>query len=315
LINCARGGIFDEQALVEGLQSGILAGVALDVYPTEPCTENPLFGMPGVVCTPHLGASTDEAQTQVAVEGVNLLVDFLTTGNIRHAVNVSPLDAQTLESLSGYLDVAYRLGLLMSQLDTAPATACRMHYRGDIADKDTALLSASFACGLLERALDTKPNIVNAKLLLSERGIELVENKQKGKGPFASVIRAELQTSDGYSQATGTLFGHNMPRLVQVGENQLEAFLDGILMVFFHRDIPGIIGAVGSIFGRHEINIAQMAVGRAAPGAEAVGVLNLDDIPSEEAMAEVRAHPAINHAVIIQLPPAGQLPPWLHRRG
>ncbi len=314
LINCARGGIYDEEALAAGLKSGVLAGVALDVYPVEPCTKSPLFGMPGVLCTPHLGASTDEAQTQVAVEGVNLLIDFLTTGNIRHAVNVSPLDAQTLENLSGYLDVAYRLGLLMAQLDTAPAKACRMQYRGDIADKDTTLLSASFACGLLEHALDIKPNIVNASLLLNERGIELVENKQKGKGPFASVIRAELQTADGYNQATGTLFGHNMPRLVQLGENQLEAFLDGILMVFFHRDIPGIIGAVGSIFGRHKINIAQMAVGRAARGAEAVGVLNLDDIPSEEAMAEVHNHPAIHHAVIIQLPAAGQLPAWLQRR-
>ncbi len=315
MINCARGGIFDEQALAEGLASGALAGVALDVYSAEPCTQHPLFEMPGVLCTPHLGASTDEAQAQVAVEGVHLLIDFLTTGNIRHAVNVSPLDAQTLESLSGYLDVAYRLGLLMAQLDPAPAKACRMQYRGDIADKDTALLSASFACGLLERALDTQPNIVNARLLLAERGIELVENKQRGKGPFASVIRAELQTAEGYNQATGTLFGHNMPRLVQLGENQLEAFLDGILMVFFHRDIPGIIGAVGSIFGQHNINIAQMAVGRAAPGAEAVGILNLDEVPSEEAMAEVRAHPAIGHAVTIQLPPAGELPAWLHRRG
>ncbi|MGB6042944.1 MAG: phosphoglycerate dehydrogenase [Pirellulales bacterium] len=312
LINCARGGIYDEEALVKGLKSGRLAGVALDVFTTEPCTDHPLFGMPGVLCTPHLGASTDEAQEQVAVEGVNLLIDFLTSGTIRHAVNVSPLDAKTLESLGGYLDLAYRLGLLMSQLNPAAAKSCRMNYVGDIAEKDTGLLNASFACGLLERALDTRPNIVNAELLLRERGIEIVENKRKGKGPFASIIRAELQTADGHSQATGTLFGHNMPRLVQIGENQLEAFLDGKLVVFFHRDIPGIIGAVGSIFGKHDINIAQMAVGRAARGAEAIGVLNLDDLPGDEAMAEVRAHPAINDAVVIELPKAGQRPAWLH---
>ena len=150
LVNCARGGIYNEAALVEGLKSGKIAGVALDVYVEEPCTDSPLFGMPGVLCTPHLGASTEEAQTQVAVEAVGLLTDYLANGTIRHAVNVAPLDAKTIESLRGYLDVAYRLGMLLAGLQEGAARQCRLVYRGEIADRDIKVLNATFAAGLLE---------------------------------------------------------------------------------------------------------------------------------------------------------------------
>ena len=206
LINCARGGIYDEAALVEGLKSGQICGVALDVYATEPCTDSPLFGMPGVLCTPHLGASTEEAQTQVAVEGVGLLVDFLTTGAIRHAVNMSPLDPKTLESLRGYLDVAHRLGLLLAQMVRGVPKRCEVHYRGEVAGKNTKLLSAAFACGLLESALVEDVNIVNAELLLRERGIELVEVIAPGSGAFSSVISAQVTTESETRRAAGTLF-------------------------------------------------------------------------------------------------------------
>ena len=175
LINCARGGIYDEAALVEGLKSGKIAGVALDVFATEPCTDSPLFGMPGVLATPHLGASTDEAQAQVAVEGVGLLVDFLTTGTIRHAVNMTPLDAETLAELRGYLEVGYRLGLLLAQFDTANIKRCTLQYRGEVAAKNIKLVTASFAAGLLAHALEQDINIVNAEVLLRERVIEIVE--------------------------------------------------------------------------------------------------------------------------------------------
>ena len=313
LVNCARGGIYDEAALVEGMESGRLAGVALDVYESEPCTDSPLFGMPGVLCTPHLGASTEEAQAQVAMEGVNLLIDYLTTGNIHHAVNMSSIDAQTLQSMHGYLDLAYRLGRLIGQLEQSAAESCRLQYQGDIAERETALLGSSFACGLLTGVLDTEPNIVNAELLLRERGIELIEDKRPGRGAFASLIRAKLSTRDGSCVVAGTLFGENMPRLVQLGENQLEAFLDGNLLIFQHQDIPGIIGAVGSICGHHGVNIAQMAVGRAAPGGAAIGILNLDTSPSEETVREILAHEAILKVQSIHLPAAGDLPVWLQR--
>jgi D-3-phosphoglycerate dehydrogenase len=311
LINCARGGIYDESALAEGLKSGKIAGVALDVFATEPCTDSPLFGMPGVLCTPHLGASTEEAQAQVAVEGVGLLVDFLTTGAIRHAVNMSPLDPQTLEALRGYLDVAHRLGRLLAQLVRGSPKRCEVHYRGEVAGKDTKLLSAALACGLLESALAEEVNIVNAELLLRERGIELIQQSRQDRGAFNSVISASVTTTSETRRAVATLFGNNMPRLVQIDDHRLEAYLDGVLLVFTHTDVPGIIGRVGTIFGQHKVNIAQMAVGRSAPGGAATGVLNLDGQPPAEALADVRAAPDITSATVIQLPPAGTLPGWL----
>ncbi|HEY2147176.1 MAG TPA: phosphoglycerate dehydrogenase [Pirellulales bacterium] len=311
LINCARGGIYDEAALVEAIKAKRIGGVALDVYANEPCTDSPLFGLPGVLATPHLGASTEEAQTQVAVEGVGLLVDFLTTGAIRHAVNMSPIDRQTLDSLRGFLDVAHRLGLLVAQLDKATPKRCVLHYRGEVAGKNTRLITAAFAVGLLESALYADVNIVNAELLLRERGIELIEQSRADMGAFSSVITAEVFTAEGTNRAAGTLLGQNMPRLVQVGDHRLEAFLDGVLLIFTHRDVPGIIGRVGTIFGQHKINIAQMAVGRAAPGGSATGVLNLDAEPTAAALAEVLASPDIQTATVIRLPPAGKLPAWL----
>lgn len=313
LINCARGGIYDEAALVEGLKSGQLAGVALDVYAEEPCTKSPLFGMPGVLATPHLGASTEEAQTQVAAEGAGLLIDFLTTGAVRHAVNMVSLDPQKFASLRGELDLAHRLGQLMSQLERAPVKACKLLYRGEVASKETKLLTATFAAGLLEQSMAGEVNMVNAELLLRERGIELVEESRADMGAFSSMILAELITEGHTHKAAGTLLGHEMSRLVQLGEYRLEAYLDGILLVFTHRDVPGIIGRVGTIFGQHKVNIAQMSVGRAgdAPGGEAIGVLNLDNPPPQEALAEMLAGPDILSASVIRLPKAGQLPAWL----
>jgi D-3-phosphoglycerate dehydrogenase len=311
LINCARGGIYNEAALVEGLKSGKIGGVALDVFVTEPCTDSPLFGMPGVLATPHLGASTEEAQAQVAVEGIGLLVDYLTTGAIRHAVNMTPLDAKTLAELRGYLDVAYRLGLLLAQCETAPIQRCKLEFRGDVAGKNTKLITASFAAGLLEQALEQEINIVNAEVLLRERGIELVEQRKAETGAFTSVVQAEIETDKRTHKAAGTVFGTEMLRLVQLDDFRLDAYLDGVLMVFTHKDVPGIIGAVGTIFGKHKINIAQMAVGRETKGGEAIGVLNLDQAPTAAALDEVRAHEAINSAYVIKLPPAGERPAWL----
>lgn len=312
LINCARGGIYDEHALVEGLRSGQLGGVALDVYSTEPCTNSPLFGMPNVLCTPHLGASTEEAQTSVAVEAAELLIDFFTTGAIKQSVNMSPLDPKTLESIRGYLNVAYRLGLLLGQVDGSPPTGCRMSYKGEVAKKDTRLLSAAFAVGLLEHAMEGV-NIVNAEVLLRERGIELVEQRSIETGDFSSMITAEVISEEGSRSASGTLFGSHMPRLVQKGGCRLESYLDGILMIFYHRDLPGVIGKVGNTFGRYQVNIAQMSVGRptSKPGGEAVGIMALDSAPPAEALAEVLALPHITRAWVVKLPPAGYLPGWM----
>ncbi|MAT72544.1 MAG: phosphoglycerate dehydrogenase [Planctomycetaceae bacterium] len=314
LVNAARGGIYNEAALVEGLKSGKLAGVALDVYPAEPCTDSPLFGMPGVVCTPHLGASTEEAQTQVAVEAVELLLGYLQHGQICNAVNVSPLDPKTLASLDGYLDVAYRLGCLVAGLQARGLKSIKLHYRGEIAGRDTKVLTAAFSTGLLEGALDQEINLVNASVLLEERGIDLSTESRTDMGAFRSSMSVDVDLDDGKSHsATGSVFGQSMPRLVAIDGYRLEAFLDGCLLVFSHQDVPGIIGSVGTVFGQHGVNIAQMAVGRAGdkPGGDAVGVLNLDAEPSDEALAAVRALPHITGATVIQLPEPGRRPAWM----
>jgi D-3-phosphoglycerate dehydrogenase len=184
-------------------------------------------------------------------------------------------------------------------------------YRGEIADRETKVLTSVFAAGLLQGALDQEVNLVNAELLLRQRGIKLSEESRSEMGSFRSSMTAEVTTENAQHRAAGTIFGQHMPRLVSLDDFRLEAYLDGILLVFRHRDVPGIIGAVGTIFGQHGVNIAQMAVGRATAGGEAVGVLNLDSQPSPEALAEVRQHPAITSAIVVHLPPAGQLPTWL----
>jgi D-3-phosphoglycerate dehydrogenase len=310
LVNCARGGIYDEQALIEGLESGVIGGVALDVFEKEPCTESPLFGMPGVLVTPHLGASTEEAQSQVAVEGVGLLVDFLTTGTVRHAVNSSAIDPAVLEGVRGFLDLAWRLGQLLAQLDDGPPRSCSIAYRGEIAARNTRLITAAFAAGLLESSIEDV-NIVNAEMLLRERGIELVEQSRTDPGAFSSVVAVDLVSGDRVHRAAGTLFGRSMPRLVQLEGHRLEAYLDGVLLVFTHRDVPGIIGHVGTAFGRLGVNIGQMTVGRSSPGGDAIGVLNLDHEPSAEAVQAVLGCPGIRSARVVTLPAAGELPVWL----
>lgn len=311
LVNCARGGIYNEAALAKGLESGKIAGVALDVFAEEPCTNSPLFGKPGVICTPHLGASTEEAQNNVAVEAVQLLTDYLVHGTIRHAVNVAPLDGKTLESLQGYVDVAYRLGMLVAGLQEGGARECKLSYRGEIADRDTKVLTAVFAAGLLESALDEEVNLVNAELLLRERGIELTVESQSEMGSFRSSMAAELHTDSGRHKVAGAVFGQAMPRLVAIDGYRLEAYLDGCLLIFTHKDIPGIIGKVGTLFGEHGVNIGQMAVGRHQAGGEAIGILNLDVPPTPEALEAMHALPAVSSVRLIRLPPAGELPAWL----
>ena len=313
LINAARGGIYDEAALVEGVTSGKLGGVALDVFEQEPCKSSPLFGLPNVVCTPHLGASTHEAQTLVAVEGVQLLINFLQTGEIRHSVNVAAIQPQTLEAMRGYLDVAYRLGVLMSQVHDGGLESCALAYRGEVAEQETRLLTASFCAGLAESAMEEGVNIVNAELLLRDRGIQIEEETQSRPSVFSSTITATITSRGQAFTAAATLFGNNMPRLIRLDDCRLEAYLDGNLLAFVHHDVPGVIGAVGTVFGKHGINIAQMSVGRRSetPGGEAIGVLNLDSSPPPEAIAEVTAVHGVQSVKVFSLPAAGKLPTWL----
>jgi D-3-phosphoglycerate dehydrogenase len=249
----------------------------------------------------------------VAVEACNLIISFLTTGEIRHAVNVAAMDPKTIEAVKGYLDVAYRLGLLMAQCRSGTAQSCCLRFCGEIADKDTNLLASAFCAGWLEKAVDEEVSIINSQVLLKERGIELDKICESKLGPFSSSLTASVVTDQRSYSAGGTSFGENMPRLISLDDYRLEAYLDGALLIFVHKDAPGVIGSVGAVFGRHNVNIAQMSVGRVGdkPGGEAVGVLQLDSSPSAQALQEANDLPGITSAHVVELPPAGQLPPWL----
>jgi D-3-phosphoglycerate dehydrogenase len=312
VLNVARGGIIDEKALADALAAGAIAGAGVDVFTAEPIApDNPLLKAPNVVLTPHLGASTLEAQENVALEAAQLIADFLLRGQIANAVNMAAVNRAELAEVRPFVDLARRLGLLHAQVAQGAVRRAALTYRGELAGKKTRLLTAAFTAGLLEYRLSAGVNLVNAELLARERGIEIAESSNPKKGDFAALLHTEVETETGTTVAAGTLFGDQYVRLVQLGPFRMEGYLDGVLLVFTHRDVPGLIGFVGTIFGTHGVNIAQMTVGRQGPGGEAIGILNLDSPPPEAALAAVRGHPQIRSLTVVKLPAAGVLPAWL----
>ena len=312
VLNVARGGIIDEKALADALAAGTIAGAGVDVFSAEPiAADNPLVKAPNIVLTPHLGASTAEAQENVAVEAAQLIKDFLLSGQVANAVNMAAVNPAELAEVRPYVDLARRLGLLQAQVAHGAIRRASLTYRGELASQKTKLLTAAFTAGMLEYRLSEGVNLVNAEVLARDRGIEIAESSNPKKGDFAALLHTEVETETGTTVASGTLFGDQYVRLVQLGPFRMEGYLDGVLLVFTHRDVPGLIGFVGTIFGKHKVNIAQMTVGRQAPGGEAIGILNLDNSPSDEALAEVKAHPQISSVTVVKLPAAGELPAWL----
>jgi D-3-phosphoglycerate dehydrogenase len=312
VLNVARGGIIDEQALADALKAGAIAGAGVDVFSTEPIpADNPLLKAPNVILTPHLGASTVEAQENVAVEAAQLMADFLLKGQVANAVNMASVDPKELAEVRPFVDLARRLGLLHAQIAPGAVRKATLTYKGDLAGRKTRLLTAAFTAGLLEYRLSEGVNLVNAEVLARDRGVEIAESHNPKRGDFAALLHAEVETERGATVAAGTLFGDQYVRLVQLGPYRMEGYLDGVLLVFTHRDLPGLIGFVGTIFGTHGVNIAQMTVGRQAPGGEAIGILNLDSPPPEPALAAVKGHPAIRSLTVVKLPPAGEQPGWL----
>jgi D-3-phosphoglycerate dehydrogenase / 2-oxoglutarate reductase len=312
IINCARGGLIDEAALVAALDRGAIAGAAIDVFdPEPPPADHPLVRHPKVLVTPHLGASTEEAQVSVAIEAARLLGDFLVRGQVRFAVNMPAMDRAEFEDLRHHLNLAWRLGMLHAQMDRGTLKNAKLTYRGEVAHKNTRLISACFAAGLMEAALEQQVNLVNAMSLARERGIEIEERAADAPGDFATLIQTELTTERKAYLASGTLFGKQFLRLVRLGSYALDAHFDGTLLIFTHLDRPGLIGFIGRTLGDEGVNIAQMNVGREHQGGEAIGVVNLDSVPSAQALEAVQAHPDILSLSVIKLPPMGALPPWL----
>ena len=314
LINCARGGIYNMDALLKGIESGKLGGVGLDVFPEEPFTESPLFGKPNVVCTPHLGASTKEAQMNVALEAVQLLIDYLSHGVIRQAVNFTPLDPKTLSELRGPLDLAHRLGLLAQQVAPGPVSSVKIKYRGELAKKSSALVTSSFCSGFLSGVISEEVNIVSAVPMMQERGIKLVEEKDGADTDFASIIYVELETDKGALSFAGTLFGAVIPRLIKFRNMRLDSQLDGSLLITMQKDQPGIVAALGAASAKRGVNIAQMALGRNlnAPNGLAVSVLSLDGEVPADLLPDVKTIEGVVDAISVKLPESGVYPSWLN---
>ncbi|HET8563224.1 MAG TPA: phosphoglycerate dehydrogenase [Candidatus Binatia bacterium] len=302
IINCARGGIVDENDLAEAIRSGKVAGAALDVYAEEPPpADHPLLSMEQVITTPHLGASTDEAQLNVAVAVAEQMVDFLSRGVVRYAVNVPSVSPELLAVLRPYLTLAEKLGSLQVQMADELPKELHVEYRGDVTQYDVAPLTLAVLKGLLTPVMESGVNYVNAPLVAHERGIKIVESKSSQAGDFASSIAVKVKTKKQEMEVEGAIFGSNNPRIVKVNSFYLEAVPEGYILILHNRDVPGVVGAVGTLLGKKGINIAGMELGRGERGGNAISFIHVDDMVPKETLQALRNLPQIISAQLVKL--------------
>jgi len=276
LVNCARGGIVNEHDLYEALKEGIVAGAALDVFEKEPPGDNPLLDLDNVIATPHLGASTDEAQENVAVAVASQIIDYLKRGTVRNAVNVPSVDGEVLVRLRPYLTLAERLGSLLGQITKGGILEVAVDYIGELANYDTVPLTVSLTKGVLTPIVGDEVNFVNAPVLARERDIRISESKRSEAEDFTSLITVRMKTTERENTVSGTTFGKQDPRIVRVNDFRLEAPLEGHLLLIYNIDTPGTIGAIGTCLGRHRINIATMDVGQVIEQGQNIIMMRTD---------------------------------------
>lgn len=285
IINCARGGLIDEAALKDCLESGQVAGAALDVFAVEPAKENALFGVPNFICTPHLGASTTEAQVNVALQVAEQLADYLVNGGVTNALNMPSLSAEEAPKLRPYMALAEKLGSLVGQLAHGNLTKISIEREGAAAELNGKPITAAVLAGLMRRYSDTV-NMVNAPFLAKERGLDVSEIRHEREGAFNTLIRVTVETEQGPRSVAGTLFGKDAPRLVEIFGIGIEADLDGHMLYVVNDDKPGFIGRIGTLLGGHGINIGTFNLGRREAGGEAVLILSLDEALTPAVLAE-----------------------------
>ena len=292
IINCARGGLIDEAALKAGLESGHIAGAALDVFVEEPAQDNALFGTPGLVATPHLGASTNEAQVNVAIQVAEQMSDFLVRGGVTNALNMPSLSAEEAPRLKPYMALAERLGSLVGQLAHGGLSQISIETEGAAAELNQKPISSAVLAGFMRVHSDTV-NMVNAPFLAKERGIDVREIRHEREGDYHTLVRVSVMTQDGEKSVAGTLFGNSAPRLVDLFGVAVEAELDGDMIYFVNEDRPGFIGRVGSALGDADVNIATFHLGRRAAGGEAIALIAVDGKVDGPLIAELSALPSV----------------------
>lgn len=302
IINCARGGIVDEKDLAEALKEGKVAGAALDVYVDEPPPpDQPLIKMDQVITTPHLGASTDEAQLNVAIAVAEQMVDFLARGIIRYAVNVPSVSPELLKVLRPYLTLGEKLGSLQVQMLATLPQEVHVEYGGEVTQYDVAPLTLAVLKGILTPMMESSVNYVNAPVVARERGIKVVESKSSRASDFASSITVKVKTKQKELEVEGAIFGNNNPRIVRINSFYLEAVPEGYILILNNRDVPGVIGAVGTLLGQKGINIASMELGREKAGGMAISFFHVDDAVPKETLEALRNLPSIVTAELVKL--------------
>ena len=296
IINCARGGLIDEVALKAALDSGQVGGAALDVFVEEPAKASPLFNTPNFISTPHLGASTTEAQVNVAIQVAEQMADFLMSGGVTNALNMPSLSAEEAPKLKPYMALAEKLGSLVGQLTTGAVSRISVHTEGAAADLNPKPITSAVLAGYLQTQTATV-NMVNAPVLARERGLEVREVRTEREADYHTLLRVSVKTADGERSVAGTLFGDSAPRLVELLGIKIEADLAGPMLYVVNEDAPGFIGRLGTALGEAGVNIGTFHLGRRSAGGEAVLLLSVDEAVTPDLLTKVRALPGVKTAM------------------
>ncbi|MEZ5885573.1 MAG: phosphoglycerate dehydrogenase [Paracoccaceae bacterium] len=288
IINCARGGLIDEAALYDALTSGHVAGAALDVFETEPATESPLFNLPNVVCTPHLGASTAEAQENVALQVAEQMSDYLLTGAVQNALNMPSVTAEEAAVMGPWIKLAGHLGAFAGQLTDEPIKAINVLYDGTVSHMNLAALNCAAIAGIMKVA-NPDVNLVSAPVIAKERGVQIATTRQEKGGVFDGYMKLTVVTDKRERSIAGTVFSDGKPRFIQIKGINIDAEIGAHMLYTTNEDVPGIIGTLGQTLGDAGMNIANFTLGRATQGGDAIALLYLDEAPKENVLKALAA--------------------------
>jgi D-3-phosphoglycerate dehydrogenase / 2-oxoglutarate reductase len=301
IVNCARGGLIDEQALYDALKSGQVAAAALDVYETEPPpVDYPLRSLPNIVFTPHLGASTAEAQESVGIEIAESIRSVLLDGVIRNAVNVPNIDAKTLAVIAPYLAFGEKLGRFLRQIAPKRSETLSINYSGKVNEFETSPISRSILKGFLEEVGGGDVNLVNVSSFAKTLGLKTIETKDVVAGEFTDLVDVQATGQGETVSVAGTFIGAS-PRIVRINGRHVEARSTGVLLLLENNDVPGIVGQIGTVLGAHSVNIANMSLSRDHRGGEVLTVLNLDSVPDASILGAILTNPNIRSAKVVKL--------------
>jgi len=303
IVNCARGGIIEEKALIEGIKSGIVAGAALDVFEKEPPKDNPLLALPQVISTPHLGAATQEAQENVAVDVAVQVIDALQERAIKNAVNLPNVDPEALKVLRPWISLAEKIGSLYMQLIGGKLKEVNIRYGGEVSGYNLAPLTLAVLKGLLTPICGESVNFVNAQSIAKERGIAVNESRSTQVRDFTTYIELEVRKGKEIMRVMGTVFENRLPRIVRINDFLIDVEPEGSVIFINNEDQPGVVGTVGTILGKNKINIAEMSLGRMKKGKKmmAMTIINTDSEVPEKVLSQIKKYKPIVDAKVVKL--------------